>query len=113
MIDGITVLYQEEIMKNVTWANRAILILAIIAMISFFIAVLAKDMYSDVLFLIGIVGLFISLFGAILISIIAPQEPTGKYEYKVIIDDTVSMTEFYEKYEVIDQEGEIWTIRDK
>ena len=48
-----------------------------------------------------------------ILGAIDPQELTGKYEYKVTIDDTVSMTEFYEKYKVIEQEGEIWTIRDK
>lgn len=43
---------------------------------------------------------------------------TGKpieYEtqYKVIIDDSVSMNEFTEKYEIIDQEGKIYTVREK
>lgn len=39
--------------------------------------------------------------------------PTGKYEYKVTIDDTVSLNEFNEKYEITDQEGKIYTIRFK
>ena len=34
-------------------------------------------------------------------------------EYKVTIDETVSFVEFNEKYEVIDQEGEIYTIRER
>lgn len=39
--------------------------------------------------------------------------PIGEYEYKVIIDDNVSMTEFYEHYEVVDQDGKIFIIREK
>lgn len=41
-------------------------------------------------------------------------EPT-EYEtqYKVIIDDSVSMNDFIEKYEIIDQEGKIYTVREK
>ena len=41
-------------------------------------------------------------------------EPT-EYEtqYKVVIDDSVSMNEFTEKYEIIDQEGKIYTVREK
>lgn len=37
-----------------------------------------------------------------------------KYEtqYKVIIDDSVSMTEFLDKYEIIEQDGKIYTIRE-
>lgn len=33
-------------------------------------------------------------------------------QYKVIIEDTVSMNEFYEHYAVIDQEGEIFTVKE-
>ena len=41
-------------------------------------------------------------------------EPT-EYEtqYKVVIDDSVSMNEFTEKYEIIDQDGKIYTVREK
>lgn len=34
-------------------------------------------------------------------------------EYKVTIDDTVSMTEFMDKYEILDQEGKIYTVRER
>jgi ABC-type uncharacterized transport system permease subunit len=38
-----------------------------------------------------------------------------KYEthYKVIVDESVSMTEFNEKYEVLEQEGKIYTVRER
>lgn len=34
-------------------------------------------------------------------------------QYKVTISDEVTMTEFYEHYEIIDQEGKIFTVREK
>ena len=34
-------------------------------------------------------------------------------EYKVTIDDSVSFTEFTEKYEIIDQEGKIYTVKER
>ena len=34
-------------------------------------------------------------------------------EYKVTIDDSVSMNEFLNKYEILDQEGKIYTVREK
>lgn len=34
-------------------------------------------------------------------------------QYKATISDEVSMNEFLEKYEIIDQEGKIYTIREK
>ena len=38
-----------------------------------------------------------------------------KYEtqYKITIDDSVSMIEFLDKYEIIDQDGKIYTVRER
>lgn len=33
-------------------------------------------------------------------------------EYKVIIDDTVNMNEFMEKYEILDRDGKIYIVRE-
>ena len=33
--------------------------------------------------------------------------------YKVLVDDSVPMNEFYSRYEIIDQEGLIYTIKEK
>ena len=34
-------------------------------------------------------------------------------EYKITIDDSVSMNEFLDKYEILDQEGKIYTVKEK
>jgi hypothetical protein len=34
-------------------------------------------------------------------------------EYKVAIDDSVSINEFLDKYEIIGQEGKIYTVKEK
>lgn len=39
--------------------------------------------------------------------------PTGEYRYEVMIDESVSMTEFYERYDVIDQREKIYKIKEK
>lgn len=60
-------------------------------------------------------GIFIC-FGLLMGMIVgaAFQHPV-KYttQYKVTISEEVSMTEFYERYEVIDQDGKIFTVREK
>ncbi len=38
---------------------------------------------------------------------------TGEYKYKVTIDDSVSMNEFLDKYEILDQEGKIYTVKER
>ena len=34
-------------------------------------------------------------------------------EYKVTVDDSVSMNEFLDKYKILDQEGKIYTVKEK
>lgn len=34
-------------------------------------------------------------------------------EYKVIVSDEVSFTDFMEKYEIVDQEGQIYTVKER
>ena len=43
----------------------------------------------------------------------AYEKDTGRYEYKAIIDESVSMTDVHEKYKVMGQEGKIWILEDK
>ena len=60
---------------------------------------------------ISIILSLVSLTSTLIIQSYA--KPTGRYKYKVTIDKSVSMIEVYEKYNVIEQDGKIWTIEDK
>ena len=58
------------------------------------------------------------LLGIVLgcIGLLATGKHTEEIDYieqKVIVSDEVSMNEFYEKYNVIKQEGKIYTVREK
>lgn len=61
----------------------------------------------------AVLGLFASgLLGAMSGAIF--EIPTAyETEYKVTISDEVSMNDFYERYEVIDQDGKIFTVRER
>lgn len=50
------------------------------------------------------------------LGLLATAKPTEEVEYieqKVTVSDEVSMNEFYEKYYVIEQEGKIYTVRER
>ena len=98
-IKGIEVLDKTEI-------KEPTVIGAIIASVVFVLLVIVWLKINDE----SLFGGFVSVFVALLVFF-AIQKPTGEYEYKVTIDDTVSLTEFTEKYEITDQEGKIYTIR--
>lgn len=56
-----------------------------------------------------LVGIIIGCLGATLFNTPTKYAP----QYKVTISDEVSMTEFLEKYEIIETEGKIYTVREK
>jgi hypothetical protein len=39
--------------------------------------------------------------------------PTGEYQYEILIDDTVTFNEVNEKYNIIEQRGEIFLVEEK
>jgi hypothetical protein len=57
----------------------------------------------------GLLGLF--LFAAV--CIVSAEPSVYETQYKVTINESVSMVEFLDKYEIIDQEGKIYTVREK
>lgn len=61
----------------------------------------------------SIAGIIFGAFGGVFFGGITQIPVTYETQYKVTISDEVSMTEFYEHYEVIDQDGKIFTVREK
>lgn len=45
--------------------------------------------------------------------IVTENVPTGKYKYQITISDEVNFTEFNSKYEVLEQNGKIFTVIEK
>jgi ABC-type transport system involved in multi-copper enzyme maturation permease subunit len=116
MLEGIKVLNQTEIMTDCTWAEIIGFIfcgIAIIGLIAFFVLSVcyADEKALGIAMVAEILGVIICAF-FFLLSVTLKQ-PTGKYEYEVTIDDSVNMIAFYERYEVIEVSGKIYTIRER
>jgi hypothetical protein len=116
MLDGIEVLNKVEIMESPMWIAIVVIVFFFIFLVSLIAG--AIDIFTDFLdnkkWIPG-VGMIVS-WVIILMMFICDKccsEPTGKYEYQVTIDDSVSMTEFLEKYEIIEVNGKIYMIREK
>jgi hypothetical protein len=71
---------------------------------------------SHTWFIIPCMTMLFALVGATLgCGVMELEKIPTKYkpQYKVTISDEVSMTEFLEKYEIIETEGKIYTVREK
>ena len=115
MMEGIEILSQTEIMKmGDPTMERIAIILIIISLFLFLIGIFFLVMERPI-FCVFIIISFISFFVGLVFVINSCNTsiPTGQYEYKVTIDDNVSLTEFIGRYEIISQDGKIYTIIEK
>lgn len=120
MIEGIEVLNKialTDTVTNETISNifGVIFTIALFVFIIGFISIIITNA-DDFPFYMFIASFIIMIISGGVLSINEANSieiPNGKYEYQVTVDDTVSMNEFNEKYEVIEVEGRIYTIREK
>ena len=108
---GIEILTKEpilELSKTLSIICMILFAVFIISLICMFIFIL--EGYRKHIIIFAIISL-VSLSSTLIIQ--SYTKPTGRYKYKVTIDKSVSITEVYEKYNIIEQDGKIWTIEDK
>lgn len=64
-----------------------------------------------IIFLGVILGAWVGSLGTLIGEY--ETDTIDRIEYKVTIDDSVSMNEFLDKYEILDQEGKIYTVKER
>lgn len=104
------ILYQEPIMALSLACQIVITIIAAIATVSFIVCIVSSD--KKIWKPAGILSLILYLITCLLITS-GPKVETGRQEYMVQFNDDMSFVEIYDKYDVIEQRGDIWTIQDK
>ena len=97
------------VMETASWVAPALIICAILAIIFANIVVTEYGGIRDV----SIVACVISAFAVLIICVWSPQVETDRKRYEAVIDESVSLIEIYEKYDVIEQRGKIWILEDK
>lgn len=112
-MEGVTILNTIEVMAS-TWgfsiAGLIIGILALLFLIGAIFNTIKNDEIIETAFLYSFAafGIFVSF-----ICFYSANEYFDYYKYQVTIDDSVLLTEFMEKYEILDQEGLIYIIKEK
>lgn len=122
MINGINVLNKTEILTtepiHLIWMS--LLISVIILVMSFVMTVVCMSCNNNFLKnienisgIILIVSFFSSMILLMFMAVTGKTIHTGEYMYEVLIDDKVSLNEFHKKYEIIDTNGKIYTIKER
>ena len=111
MLDGITLLDTGTKVVSYTWGwswgGFIAAIFAILLIIAFILCTI--DCTGGEIFFFA--GIFVGMLSLFIFVHAKPAKTINTYS--VIIDDSVTMTEFYDKYEVLDIQGKIFTITER
>ena len=113
MIDGVTVLSSEIIMTscaNINIVAGVFIGLFILGSFSLLVGVLVDNLGVVLTGAIMVGCSFILFLIGIQIDVMTQVPDYTKYE--VIIDDSVSMSEFMDTYEILEQRGQIYVIKE-
>ena len=110
-MDGITILNTIMVDDCADWVSFIALTLGVICIVAFILTLTSND---NRVIIFGIISLLAIIATPIIIIASKTHWRTNeRNQYECIIDDSVSINEVYEKYNVIEQDGKIWTIEDK
>ena len=115
-MNGIDILNKEKILTAPEWIGMAASISGVMVIISIIFVVAFTLTIHDIAFILSMILFVCSIVAFVVFAAINDtykSEPTGRYRYEVTIDDSVSITEVYDHYNVVEQRGDIWILEDK
>ena len=114
-MNGVEILASEQV--AISFNNNWVAFWITFGIIFFLFIILGTLNFIDYEIVNGIgviiVGGIVSMVAGSAIGTFFSTPKDYETQYKVTISEEVSMTEFLEKYEVITQDGKIFTIREK
>ena len=110
-MNGITILNTIIIDDYAQWVLPTVLALGLICIVALVLMLNSND--SGVVIFGTISLLAMIAIPIIVITSKSHWRTNGRNQYECIIDDSVSINEVYEKYNVIERRGDIWVLEDK
>lgn len=111
-MNGITILNTIIVDDCADWVSFIALALGVICITAFILMLTSNDGTGVIIF--GIISLVAMIATPIIIIASKTHWRTNeRNQYECIINDSVSINEVYEKYNVIDRRGKIWILEDK
>ena len=113
---GIEILSSQEVVTKFAFNWSACLIAGFVVfgiclLFGILISIENYDWFNVIIF--AAFGVFVGILFGCAVGSIAQIPVEYETQYKVLISDEVSMNDFNSKYEIVDQEGKIYTIRER
>ena len=110
-MDGITILNTTIVDEYARWVLPTVLALGLICIVALVLMLNSND---KGVIIFGTISLLAMIAMPIIIGTSKSHWRTNeRNQYECIIDDSVSINEVYEKYNVIERRGDIWVLEDK
>ena len=113
MIEGVTILTTEVITKTAPGIEILLCVFGafVVSSVILFITGLFTD--NERLSVPGIIMLAICFLSVpVIIGLGASYQTTDYNQYEVIIEDSVSLNDFMKEYEILEQRGQIYIIKE-
>ena len=118
-MEGVEILFAEEVTRAVwngfVW-HWGLAFLVLVGLILIGVAIYSSWNCSapeGELTFMTVIGLILLIVGCFCFYLKGTVPVYDYTEYKVTVDETVNMNEFFEKYELVDQEGKIYIVKDE
>ena len=115
-MNGVEVLSATQVVSETVYNyNAAWIVAGIIISISLVVGIIWAVIEQDAFCCTGalLVGILLATIVSVFVLLGTAKPVAYETQYKVTISDSVSLTEFNDKYEILDQEGRIYTVRER
>ena len=110
-MDGITILNTTIVDEYAQWVLPTVLAPSFICIVAFILTLTSND---NRVIIFGIISLLAMIAMPIIVITSKSHWRTNeRNQYECIIDDSVSINEVYENYNVLERRGDIWVLEDK
>lgn len=113
MLEGITILNKEVITQSVMPNETLFRIAGLIFVFTLVLTIVFMLENLDIASCFTAIVCLIAVAICMIQTIRSEDIPTDRYRYEVTIDESVQFTDIYERYEVVEQRGEIWVLEDR
>lgn len=110
-MDGITILNTTIVDDYAQWVLPTVLALGLICIVALVLMLNSNDtgvVIFGTIFLLAMIAI-----PTIVITSKSHWRINERNQYECIIDDSVSINEVYENYNVLERRGDIWVLEDK
>ena len=108
-MDGVTILQVIETTSRPDWVAGVLLICGLAGLLFAIGSGVSFSVYESTA---GIICLIIAIvFIALIIIVLQAVPKVPETTYRVLVDDSVNMNEFFQTYELIRQEGLIYVVK--